>query len=55
MEMNISGVDFMSFTLGSFGQTWDEIDYLGIYRKLRRCGNHEDPANSGMITTVIEI
>lgn len=30
-RMNILGVDFMSFPLGNFEQTWDdrEIDYLG--------------------------
>ena len=54
MKMNILGVDFMSLTSGYFEQTWDDILLRETIRKIRRCGNHGNPKNMGMMTTVID-
>ena len=53
--MNIFGVDFMSLTSGDFEQTWDDRLLRKTIRKIRRCGNHGNPINFGMMTTVIDI
>ena len=53
--MNILGVDFMSFTDGTFEQTWDDRLPREFIRKIRHCVNHENPTNIGMLTTVLDI
>ena len=55
MKMNISGVAFMSFTDGTFEQTRDDKLLREFIRKIRRCGNHGNSTNIGMMTTVIDI
>ena len=52
--MNILCVDFMSFEAADFEQTWDDRLRRKTIRKIRRCGNHENPTNMGIMTTVID-
>lgn len=55
MKMNILGVNFMSLTSGDFEQTRDDRLLGEIIRKIRRCENHGNPMDIGMMTTVIDI
>ena len=53
--MNVLDVGFMSFTDRVFEQTWDDRLLGECNRKIRRCGNHGNSINIGMMTTVIDI
>ncbi len=53
--MNILGFDFMSFVAGDFEQALGDKLLREFIGMIRCCGNHENPTNIGMMTTVIDI